>query len=53
MVTSDEVNSAVHGYMKRIIIREESWDGQVFSVKGSMSLKEVDTLLKGFVNRGK
>ncbi len=53
MVTSDEVNSAVHGYMKRIIIREESWDGQVFSVKGSMSLKEIDTLLKGFVNRGK
>ena len=53
MVTSDEVNSAVEGYMKRIIIREESWDGQVFSVKGTMSLKEIDTLLKGFVNRGK
>lgn len=53
MVTSDEVNSAVHGYMKRIIIREESWDGQVFSVRGSMSLKEIDTLLKGFVSRGK
>ncbi len=53
MVTSDEVNSAVEGYMKRIVIREESWDGQVFSVKGSMSLKEIDSLLKGFVNRGK
>ncbi|HPQ37905.1 MAG TPA: hypothetical protein PLW97_09710 [Synergistaceae bacterium] len=53
MVTSDEVNSTVKGYMKRIVIREESWDGSVFTVKGSMSLKEIDKLLKGFVNRGK
>ena len=53
MVTSDEVTSAVKGYMKRIVIREESWDGEVFSVKGSMSLKEIDKLLKSFVNRGK
>ncbi len=53
MVTSDEVTSTVKGYMKRIVIREESWDGEVFSVKGSMSLKEIDKLLKSFVNRGK